>query len=261
MLSASAILGAAGRYLRRNPEEISRVAINAMSLRFGLPIDAFRWLADQLMDPSKVEDFELGTVPPGLKLAATFDLDDSRLRGGAVIYIDRIRLSAEQMRIELRFEDVMLVPVGDQKTQLTALLRAKALDVTRPGDLVMNLPGMPDVIVEGRGNRIVLDLMKEPKLREDPRVRHVMGLLNALITLDGVSTDETHLDARLKPLPEGFMAAADAVGDHLVVPGLKTARDMLPEGVRGEIDGAFRKLVGLIAGEEPQPGYSQPDLR
>lgn len=241
------LLTATRRYLRSHPEEFSRVIRNAMGLRFGVPLAAFRWLAAQLADSDKVEDVEIGAVPPGLRMAATVDLMKTRVRAGAVLYIDRIQLTGDEMRIELRLEEVSLVPIDGKKSQISALLITRALDLSRPGDLVQHLPDMPEMIVDSHGNRVVLDLMRVPKLANDPLVRHVLGLMTALLTLDGIETEGDHLDLKFKPLPAGFVAAADAIGDHLVAPMLEQARKRMPQQLRG----GMRRMLSLIAGADP----------
>ena len=238
------VLTAARHYLRKHPEELSRVLRNAIGMRFGVPLAAFRWLAGQVADPESVEDVEIGAVPPGIRAAATFDLMKTRVRAGAVLYIDRIHLTGDEMRLELRLEDVSLIPVDTHKSQISALLVTRSLDLSRPGDLVQHLPDMPDVIVDAHGNRVVLDLMRVPKLAEDPLVRHALGLMTALMTLDGIETEGEHLDLHFKPLPSGFVAAADAIGDHLVVPVLQQARSVMPKALRG----GMRRMLSLIAG-------------
>jgi hypothetical protein len=238
------VLSAARHYLRSNPEEFSRVIRNAMGMRFGVPLASFRWLAGQLADPDKVEDVEIGAVPPGLRMAATFDLMKTRVRAGAALYIDRIRLTGDEMRIELRLEEVSMVPVDTHKSQISALLITRSLDLSRPGDLVQHLPDMPGMIVDAHGNRVVIDLMRVPKLSEDPMVRHALGLMTALMTLDGIETEGDHLDLHFKPLPEGFVAAADAIGDHFVVPMLTQARKVIPKQLRG----GMRRMLSLLAG-------------
>lgn len=241
------VLTAARRYLRRHPEEFSRVIRNAIGMRFGVPLAAFRWLAGELASDDQVEDVEIGAVPPGLRMAATFDLMQTRVRAGAVLYIDRIHLTSDEMRLELRLEDVSMIPIGTQKSQISALLVTQSLDLSRPGDLVQHLPDMPDFIVDAHGNRVVLDLMRVPKLSEDPLARHVLGLMTSLMTLDGIETEGDHLEMMFKPLPQGFVAAADAVGDHLVVPVIRRARKVLPKPLRG----GMRRMLSLIAGGDP----------
>src|SRR5690349_230684 len=134
------VLSAARHYLRSHPEEFSRIVRNAMGMRFGVPLASFRWLAGRLADPEKVEDVEVGAIPPGLRMAATFDLMRTRVRAGAALYIDRIRLTGEEMRIELRLEEVSMIPVDTHKSQISALLITRSLDLSRPGDLVQHLP-------------------------------------------------------------------------------------------------------------------------
>ena len=241
------VLNAARGYLSRNPEEFSRVIRNAIGMRFGVPLAAFRWLATELADADAVEDVEIGAVPPGLRMAATFDLMKTRVRAGAVLYIDRIQLNGEEMRIELRLEDVSMIPIGTEKSQISALLVTRSLDLSRPGDLVQHLPDMPEMIVDSHGNRVVLDLMREPKLADDPLVRHALGLMTALMTLDGIETEGDHLDLKFKPLPSGFVAAADAIGDHFVVPVLDRARRVVPKRLRG----GMQRMLSLIAGSDP----------
>jgi hypothetical protein len=237
-------LAAARNYLRSHPEELSRVVRNAIGMRFGLPLASFRWVASQLADPDKVEDVEIGAVAPGLRMAATFDLMKTRVRAGAVLYIDRISLTGDEMRIELRLEDVSMIPVDTRKSQIAALLVTRSLDLSRPGDLVQHLPDMPDMIVDAHGNRVVIDLMRVPKLANDPMIRHALGLMTALMTLDGIETEGDHLDLHFKPLPQGFVAAADAIGDHLVVPALTQARKVLPKQLRN----GMQRMLGLLAG-------------
>jgi hypothetical protein len=247
MMRPGNILNAARSYLRRHPEEISRAVRNAMGMRLGVPLAAFRWLAGELADPEKVEDLEIGAKAPGLRMAATFDLMRTRVRAGAVLYIDRISLRADELRIELRLEDVSLVPVDTHKSQISALLITRALDLSRPGDLVQHLPDMPAMIVDSHGNRVVIDLMRVPKLANDPLIRHTLGLMTSLMTLDGIETEGDHLDLHFKPLPEGFVAAADAIGDHLVVPMLEVTRKALPKPLRGGV----RRMLSLLAGSDP----------
>lgn len=222
---------------------------NAIGMRFGLPLASFRWIASQLANPDQVEDLEIAAVAPGLRMAATFDLMKTRVRAGAVLYIDRIHLSGDEMRMELRLEDVSMIPVANGKSQIAALLITRSLDLSRPGDLVQHLPDMPDMIVDAHGNRVVIDLMRVPQLAEDPLVRHALGLMTALMTLDGIETEGDHLDLHFKPLPQGFVAAADAIGDHLVVPMLTQARKVIPRGLRG----GMQRMLSLLAGADARP--------
>jgi hypothetical protein len=245
-----ALFQAASDYIRRNPDELARQVRDAVGLRFGVPLAAFRWLVGQVIDEEQVEAVEIAARPPGLRMAGTFDLMETRVRGGAVLYIDRVEISATQLRVELRLEDVELVPIGARKTQISALLRAKALDVSRPGDLVANLPGMPDFIADAVGNRLAIDLMRVPKLARNARVRHAVGMLSTLVTLDRMGTESDRFQVELRALPHGISAVVEAMGEHVVAPGLRGVGQLMPEGVRGELQSGLSRVFELVAGKD-----------
>jgi hypothetical protein len=75
-------------------------------------------------------------------------------------------------------------------------------------------------------------------------VRHALGLMTSLMTLDGIETVGDHLDLNFKPLQKGFVAAADAIGYLLVVPMLPQDRKVMPKGLRG----GMQRMLSLLAG-------------
>ncbi len=251
VLSPVTALRAAGRYLRQHPEEFGRAFRNAVGLRFGVPLSAFRYLAGSLLDPSQVEDLELTAVPPGLRMAGTFELMKTRVRGGADLFIDRVVVAPNELRLELRLERVVMIPVGSEKTQISALLHARALDLSRAGDLVANLPDMPEMIVGASDNKLALDLMRVPKLARDARVRHALGLVSTLVTVDRMESEDDHFDLALRPLPQGFAAVFDAVGEHLFSPVVSGVAQLLPPDIRGELEVGVKRVMNFVAGEDP----------
>ena len=251
MIRPLSALRAASRYLRQHPEEIGRALRNVLGLRVGVPLAAFRWIAEAAIDREKVEAVEIEARPPGLRIAGSFDLMKTRVRGGAVLFVDRVVVSATQLRLELRLEEVLLESIDPKKTQISALLRAKALDLSRPGDLIDNLPDMPPMIVEAVGNRIALDLMQVPKLAKDERVRHALGMMTSLITLDRMETGPDHFELSFRTLPQGVSAVVDAIGDHLILPAMGAFKALLPGEFAEEFDEGVHRVVDVVAGADP----------
>src|SRR5690606_2889013 len=105
---AKTVLGAAGAYLKDNPEELLRAAKNAVALRFGVPIPALRWLAGRANGKKAPRDVEIEAVPPGIRLAASLELMQTPLRAAATLYVTQLELNQESLRIELRLRDVSL---------------------------------------------------------------------------------------------------------------------------------------------------------
>ena len=213
-------LKAAREYLIDHPEEIYRTVRNAMGLRFGVPLAALRWLGRQAEASGKVQNLSIRARPPGIQVAADVDLMKTPVRATAVIFFERVALTEEELTFSIRLEDVALELNSDAATPVAMLIRSGALNLSRPGDLAAYLPQRPPVLVEAEGNRLTLDLMKDPKLGSDPRVRHAVGLLTSFVTVHNIETDPEHLDVVFRAFPKGLFTAAKAVKEHLVEPSL-----------------------------------------
>lgn len=197
--AASAALG----YVRRNPAELGRAALGLFGLRIGVPLAALDWLATVAL-AGAVEDPVIEPVPPGLRIGGSFELMATPIRAQVVILVEKIEISEQSLAFCLRFDDIEVLPLGVHKTQLSALLRATALDLSRPGDLIANFPGIPSFLLDAQGNRVTVDLMRMPAIRELAPVRGLIGLLSSIITLAAVEAEGHHLDIVLRPLPEGL---------------------------------------------------------
>jgi hypothetical protein len=205
LASAIPVLEAASSYVRRHPEELLRMAKNAVLMRFGVPIVALRWLASNLDGKKAPKDVEIAAVPPGIRVGATLDLMGTTVRASAVVVIERLQLDADMLRIEIRLRDVALKALDDrQQTPVAALLKSGALDLSRPGNLAAYMPKRPALLVEARDDRIVLDLMKHPKLARDARLRRALAALAPLVTIRAIESDPEHLDVALRAFPEGL---------------------------------------------------------
>ncbi|MEL7371847.1 MAG: hypothetical protein AAFN74_23185 [Myxococcota bacterium] len=228
MLDPTQILDAASRYLRDHPEELGRAIRSSFGLRFGLPLAVFRWLAESFVDGAKGLDPKFEAVPPGLKVGVTLDRMDTRIRLSTIIYVHRIQVDTEQIRLEIRFEEPTLKVLSAEKTILSALINSGTLSIAQIGSLVRELPGMPPEVVDAYGDRVVFDLMQSPNLAGSRVVKHVVGLISALVTVQDVQTESSdHMDVVLRTLPRGTQAAASALRSHLVTPGLRSVRTLL----------------------------------
>lgn len=207
-------------YLRMHPEELGRAVRSALGLRFGVPLAALRWLGQQAERSGKVEDFLIDSVPPGIRLAGNIDLMNTPLRAGAIIFIERVVFNDEELTVALRLEEVMLKLNGDSDSPIAALIKSGALDLSNPGTLVNFMPGRSPVLAEANGNRIVLDLMRDPKIGNNPLVRRAVSLLTSFVTLHGVEADTKHLDIAFRALPTGLGGAAQSVRKNIVLPSM-----------------------------------------
>ncbi len=211
-MEALPVVEAVFSYLRAHPEELLRALRNAIALRFGLPIAALRWLAGNAKGKRAPRDIEISAVPPGVRMAASFELMGTPLRASADVFVQHIRVGAEELRFDLRLANVSLKVLDDSvESPLAALLKSGALDLSKPGNLVAYMPKRPPVLVEARDDRISIDLFRHPKLANDRRLKRVLSLVAPLVTVSAIETETEHLDVALRAFPQGVTNAWENV--------------------------------------------------
>src|SRR5580704_13342246 len=212
MLDARVLLNAAVEYVRKNPDELVRAAVNAAGLRFGVPIAALRWLSSQAKLPKKApQDIDIGTAPPALRVSLSVDAMGTPVRATAALRIDEIELSPDVMRIGLRLSDVKLALLGESEAPVATLIKSGALDLSKPGNLVKFLPRRPPAIVEADGDRIVVDLMKVPSLARSALLKRALAIITPVVNVRAIETDRDHLYVALRASPRGLPRALSAL--------------------------------------------------
>jgi hypothetical protein len=210
-MDVRALANAAVDYIRRNPDELVRAAVNAAGLRFGVPLAALRYLSSTAKLPRKApKDIDIGSSPPALRISLTVDAMGTAVRFSAAIKIDEIDLSPEQMRVGIKLSDVKLSLIGDSESPVATLIKSGALDLSKPGNLVKFLPKRPPTIIEAEDDRIVIDLMKAPALAANERLRRILSIITPVVNVRAIETDRDHLYVALKASPRGLPAAIAA---------------------------------------------------
>lgn len=200
------LVSAAGSYLRRNPDEIVRAILSARNGRFGLPLAALRWFAEQLPQGRGMpSDVELLASPPALRFGLTVDAMGTPLRAAGKLFVESVYVTAEVARVTCRIENLRLDVIGDAESPVAMLIRSGALDVSKPGEMLKYLPKRPPFLVDAEGERITLDLLKIPKLEQNTRFRRALRVITPVVQIVGIETDFDHLyvkiDAAARRLP------------------------------------------------------------
>lgn len=211
MLNPKAVLSAAVGYLRKNPDEVVKAASNATSLKFGVPLASLRWLAGQIQGKKAPKEVEIDSTPPALRFSAVIDAMGTPLRAGASIKIDEVHISADSIRVGIRLRDVKLAVLSDVESPVSMLVRSGALDLSKPGNVVKFLPKKPPAIVEAEDDRIVLDLMKVPKIAANKALRKALSVIAPVLGVGAIETDDDHLYVKLKATPAGLGEALGAL--------------------------------------------------
>ena len=139
MLDARTLLNAAVDYVRRNPDELVRAAVNAAGLRFGVPLAALRYLSSQAKLPRKApKDIDIGSSPPAIRISLSVDAMGTAVRASAAIKVDEIDLSPDAMRIGLKLSDVKLALLGESdlaRGDAHQVGRARPVQARQPGEV------------------------------------------------------------------------------------------------------------------------------
>jgi hypothetical protein len=205
----------AADYLKEHPEEILRVLRGAIGLRFGVPMDAIRYLARELgSGPKAPKDVLLEAAPPGIRLGATVDAMGTPLRALAIIYVEELDISTAQLRIGLRIEGLTLTVLGDAASPLAGLIKSGALDLSKPGNLVAFMPKRPAALIDAKDDRLVVDLMKVPKIADNPKLKQALSIVTPVLGVRALKTKDDHLDLHLKADLSGVPLAIAAARAH-----------------------------------------------
>jgi hypothetical protein len=216
MLDARALATAVVDYLRRNPDEIVKAAVNAAALRFGVPIAGVRWMLSQARLPKRApRDIEIGSAPPAIRVSLSVDAMGTPVRASGAVRIDEIGLSLDAMRIGFKLSDVKLALLGESDTPVATLIKSGALDLSQPGNLVKFLPKRPAAIVEADGDRIVVDLLRVPALAGKAWLRRALAIVTPVVAVRAVETDRDHVYVALRATPFGLPRALAALREGL----------------------------------------------
>jgi hypothetical protein len=207
-LPIRAALRSAGRFVSRNPATLLTMARHAFGMRVAIPLDALRWFIANTPPSKKAPtDITVTARPPAIHLGATLELMGTLVRASGAILVEELRLLPAEMRVTLKLSDVQMNVIGESNTPVAGLLKSGALDLSKPGNLVNFMPKKPAVLIEAKGDRIVLDLMKNPKIRANDKLHKILSTLTPVLNVQALSTDGDYLVVAIKATPMGFAQA------------------------------------------------------
>jgi hypothetical protein len=195
-----------GRYVAAHPgavvSELGRGLRNAARLRVGVPLEVLRFVAGELLQGKRApKDVILTAAPPGLHVAATVDAMGTPVRVSVLVEVTEVDLGPESLRLIVRLTDLNVEVLGDPNSPVAGLIKGGAIDLRRPGNLIAFLPKKPAIVVEGRDDRIVVDLLRSPALKKVAMLRKLLAVLTPVVNVDAIETADDHLDLAMRANP------------------------------------------------------------
>jgi hypothetical protein len=184
------------------------MARHAIGLRVAVPLDALRWFVENTPPGrSAPQDVTITADPPAITLGASIDLMDTPVRATASITVDELRIHPDELRLQLHLSNVSLKLLADSSTPVAGLIKSGALDLSKPGNLANFMPKKPEVLIEAHDDVIVLDLMKNPKIAANFKLRRVLQRLTPVMNVAALRTDGDFLILGLRATPFGIPRA------------------------------------------------------
>jgi len=207
-LPLRAAFRSASRFVARNPFTMMKMARHALGLRMAIPLDALRWFVENT-PPGKnaPQDVTINADPPAITMGASLDLMDTPVRATASLRVDELRIHPDELRLQLHLSNVSLKLLADSATPVAGLIKSGALDLSKPGNLANFMPKKPAVLIEAHDDVIVLDLMKNPKIAANFRLRKVLQRLTPVVNIAVLRTEGDFLIIGLRATPLGFPRA------------------------------------------------------
>ncbi len=187
------------------------MARHAIGMRVAIPLDALRWFIVNTPPSKKAPtDITIMARPPSVHVGATLELMETTLRASASITVEELRIDPGEFRVSLRLSDVEMQVIGESNTPVAGLIKSGALDLSKPGNLANFMPQKPPVLVEAKDDRVVIDLMKNPKFRSNDTVHKLLSTLTPVVNVSALRTNGDYLVVALKATPLGFGQAVSA---------------------------------------------------
>lgn len=204
-------LRSAGRYVFRNPRSLVTTLRHAAGFRVAVPLEALRWVVENTPPKKRSPtDVAIEARPPAVFVGATVDVMGTKLRAEGSIRVEELRVDSDEMRLSLRLSDVDMRVLGNSESPIAGLLKSGALDLARPGNLVSFLPKKPPALVDAKDDRLVIDLLRVPKIAANERLQRILQTLTPVVSVSALRTEGDFLILALRATPGGFPRALAA---------------------------------------------------
>ena len=132
------------------------------------------------------------------------------LRVKMSLFVEELQLGAAEALVTSRIADMDLEVLDGDDTPVAGLIKSGALDLTKPGNLVAYMPKRPDMLVDAKDDRVVVDLLKLPAVAKNDKTRRLFGVLTPVINIAAIRTKDDHLDVHFTATPSGISDAISA---------------------------------------------------
>lgn len=209
---------------RLDPAQALQTLMQALGGRISIPLSVIR---GRLAEMSKKVALEIEPVSPGLRIQGEAHALGAPICFAARIDADGIHIEGGHRTIRIRLSEVELSTSEDAPGPLADAIRNGMIDTDNPATLIGNMISLPDMIVEAKGQDIVLDLMRAPAIQRDEMLRAAIAAATSYLCVKGIRISDDAIELQLGLLPGGPKEAALSTARAVLTPAV---RFLWPEG-------------------------------
>jgi len=206
------------------PAETLRLLKQALGGRISIPLSTIRSRAAQVADKVALE---IEPASPGLRIRGEAHALGAPIGFAARIDADGVHIEGERRTVIIRLSEVELSTSEDAPGPLADAIRNGKIDTDNPATLIGNMISLPDVIVEAKGQDVVLDLMRVPAIQRDEMLRASIAAATSYLCVKGIRISGDTIELQLGLLPGGPKQAALSTARAALTPAV---RFLWPEG-------------------------------
>ena len=206
------------------PSQALRLLLQALGGRISIPLSLIRGRIAQM---SKKVALEIEPASPGLRIRGEAHALGAPIRFAARIDADGVHVEGERRTIRIRLSEVDVSTSEDAPGPLADAIRGRMIDTNNPATLIGNMISLPDVIVEAKGQDIILDLMRAPAIQRDEMLRATVAAATSYLCVKGIRVRDDAIELQLGLLPAGPKEAVLSTTRAALTPAVRL---LWPEG-------------------------------
>lgn len=195
----------------------------ALGGRVSIPLSLVR---SRMADLSEKVALEIEPVSPGVRVQGEAHALGAPIGFAARIDAEGVHVEGEQRTIRIRLSEVELSTSKDAPGPLADAIRSGMIDTDNPGTLLGNMISLPEMIVEAKGQHVVIDLMRVPAIQRDEMLSAAIAAATSYLCVTSIHTSDDAIELQLGLLPGGMKEAALSTARAALTPA---ARILWPE--------------------------------
>jgi hypothetical protein len=209
---------------RLEPAQVLQWLVGTLRGRISIPLSV---VSERLPRPSEKLALEVEPASPGLRIRGKAYALGAPIVFAVRVDADGVHVEGQRRTVRLRLSEVELSTPSDAPGPLARAIRDGSIDTDNPATLLGNLVSLPDMVVEAKGQELVIDLMRIPALRRDEMLSAALAAATSYLCIRDVRITGDAIELRLGVLPGGAKEAAMSTARAAFTP---VVRLLWPEG-------------------------------